>query len=138
MYLSVCSFFEKYVLTEKCIRNAWKWSYITVIENCHSRTSHTWQYLIWVSKMAPEPQVKLLKVTKNLRKKAMHFKDTKSKKMTLYTLQIYSDFVFLYYIVYNQIKFSIISFQRIFWWISFHKKPFCHVWDILKQAGKFL
>ena len=37
MYLSLCSFFEKYVLT--C-------TYIIVIGNCHSRTSCTWQCLI--------------------------------------------------------------------------------------------
>ena len=40
--------------------------------------------------------------------------------------------------VYIQSKFSIISFQRILLWISFHKKPICQVRDILKQTGKFL
>ena len=46
MYLGVCSFFKKYVLTLQCIHNAWKWTYIMVIGICHSRTSRTWQYLI--------------------------------------------------------------------------------------------
>ena len=46
MYLSVCSFFEKFVLTVQCIHNAWKWTYIMVIGNCHSRMSCMWQYLI--------------------------------------------------------------------------------------------
>ena len=46
MYLSVCSFFEKFVLNVQCIHNAWKWTYIIVIGNCHSRTSCMWQYLI--------------------------------------------------------------------------------------------
>ena len=40
------SFFEKYVLTVQCIHNAWKWEYIMMIGNCHSRTSRTWPYLI--------------------------------------------------------------------------------------------
>ena len=79
--------------------------------------------------MAPALYVKLLKVATNLWRTVMHFRDT---------LHIYSDFVFLYYIVYIQIKFSIISFQRIFLWISFHKKPVCHIQGVLKQAGKFL
>ena len=39
--------------------------------------------------------------------------------------QTYFDFLFLYYVVYIHSKFSIISFQRIFLWISFHKKPIC-------------
>ena len=56
----------------------------------------------------------------------------------VYTLQIYSDFVFLHYITYFQLRFSIISFQTIFSWINFHKIPICHIRDILKQAGKFL
>ena len=46
MYLGVCSFLEKYVLTLQCIHIAWKWTYIMVIGICHSRTSRTWQYLI--------------------------------------------------------------------------------------------
>ena len=46
MYLSVLSFFEKYVFTVQCIHNAWKWTYIMVIGNCHSRMSNMWQYLI--------------------------------------------------------------------------------------------
>ena len=45
--------------------------------------------------------------------------------------------MFLYYIVYIQSKVSIISFQRIFLWISFHKKPICHARHTLKQAEKF-
>ena len=46
MYLSVWSFFEKYVLTVQCIHNAWNCTYIMVIEKYHSRMSHAWQYLI--------------------------------------------------------------------------------------------
>ena len=46
MYLSVWSFFEKYVLTVQCIHNAWNCTYIMVIEKCHSRMSRAWQYLI--------------------------------------------------------------------------------------------
>ena len=46
MYLSVCSFFEKYVLTVQCVYNAWKRTYIIVIGNCHSKMSLLWQYLI--------------------------------------------------------------------------------------------
>ena len=45
MYLSVCSFFEKFVLTVQCIHNAWKWTYIIVTGNFHSRMPCTWQYL---------------------------------------------------------------------------------------------
>ena len=46
MYLKLCSFFEKFVLTVQCIHNAWKWTYIIIIVNCHSRAPSTWQYLI--------------------------------------------------------------------------------------------
>ena len=56
------------------------------------------------------------------------YKIIKSKKVILYTLQTYFDFVFLYYIVYIQSKFSMISFQRILLGVSFHKKPICHVY----------
>ena len=56
------------------------------------------------------------------------FKIIKAKKVILYTLQTYFDFVFLYYIVYIQSKFSMILFQRILLWVSFHKKPICHVY----------
>ena len=55
------------------------------------------------------------------------YKIIKAKKVILYTLQTYFDFVFLYYIVYIQSKFSIL-FQRILLWVSFHKKPICHIY----------
>ena len=46
MYVSLCSFFEKYVLNVQGIHNAWKWTCIMVIRKCCSRMCHMWQYLI--------------------------------------------------------------------------------------------